>query len=125
MLKYKALVWSTAAVYRIGMLYARTVEALYAIPVPKSITKPDDREQYKASLQMKAQPVEDAAIQAFRKAVAVAHQLRVYNRFTIQAAKRLLKVDPDRYPNPGRTVLRGGHAEPLGGARPYFNEEAR
>ncbi len=124
-LKYKALVWSTAAVYRIGMLYARTVEALYAIPVPRSITKPDDREQYKASLQMKAQPVEEAAIKAFRKAVAVAHQLRVYNRFTIAAAKRLLKVDPDRYPNPGRTVLRGGHREPAGGARPYLNEEAK
>jgi TolA-binding protein len=122
---YKALVWSTAAVYRIGLLYAHTVEALYAIPVPKSITKPEDREQYKASLQMKAQPVEEAAIKAFRKAVAVAHQLRVYNRFTIAAAKRLLKVDPDRYPNPGRTVLRGGHTEPLGGARPYLNEEAR
>jgi len=122
---YKALVWSTAAVYKIGMLYARTVEALYAIPVPRSITKPEDREQYKASLQMKAQPVEDAAIQAFRKAVAVAHQLRVYNRFTIAAAKRLLKVDPDRYPNPGRTVLSGAHTEPLGGARPYLNEEAQ
>lgn len=122
---YKALVWSTAAVYKIGMLYARTVEALYAIPVPKSITKPEDREQYKAALQMKAQPVEDAAIKAFRKAVAVAHQLRVYNRFTIAAAQRLLKVDPDRYPNPGRKVLHGGHREPLGGARPYLNEEAR
>jgi len=121
---YKALVWSTAAVYKIGMLYARTVEALYAIPVPRSITKPEDREQYKASLQMKAQPVEDAAIKAFRRAVAVAHQLRVYNRFTIAAAQRLLKVDPDRYPNPGRTVLRGHHTEPLGGARPYLNEEA-
>lgn len=122
---YKALVWSTAAVYKIGMLYARTVEALYAIPVPKSITKPEDREQYKASLQMKAQPVEDAAIKAFRKAVAVAHRLRVYNRFTIAAAQRLLKVDPDRYPNPGRTVLKGSHDEPLGGARPYLNEEAQ
>ena len=74
---------------------------------------------------MKAQPVEEAAIKAFRKAVAVAHQLRVYNRFTIAAARRLLKVDPDRYPNPGRRVLKGGHDEPLGGARPYFNEEAR
>ncbi len=122
---YKALVWSTAAVFKIGMLYARTVEALYAIPVPRSITKPEDREQYKASLQMKAQPVEDAAIKAFRKAVAVAHQLRVYNRFTIAAAQRLLKVDPDRYPNPGRTVLKGGYQEPLGGARPYLNEEAQ
>jgi tetratricopeptide (TPR) repeat protein len=122
---YKAFVWSTAAVYKIGMLYARTVEALYAIGVPKAITKPEDREQYKASLQMKAQPVEEAAIKAFRKAVAVAHQLRVYNRFTIAAARRLLKVDPDRYPNPGRPVLKGGYDEPLGGARPYFNEEAR
>ncbi|MFH2007254.1 MAG: tetratricopeptide repeat protein [bacterium] len=121
-LPYKALVWSTAAVYKIGMLYARTVEALYAIPVPKSITKPAEREEYKAALQMKAQPVEDAALKAFRKAVAVAHRLRVYNRFTIRAAQRLLKYDPDRFPNPGRKVLEGGHDEPLRGAQPDLSE---
>ena len=123
-LPFKALVWSTAAVYKIGMLYARTVEALYAIPVPKSITKPEDRERYKAVLQEKAQPVEEAAIGAFRQAVAVAHQLRVYNRFTIKAAKRLIKYDPDRFPDPGRSVLRGGHQEPLKGAVLQLTQEA-
>ena len=111
--------------YKIGMLYARTVEALYAIPVPRSITKPAEREEYKAALQMKAQPVEDAALKAFRKAVAVAHRLRVYNRFTIRAAQRLLKYDPDRFPNPGRPVLRGGHDEPLRGAQPDLSEGSR
>ncbi len=119
-LPYKALVWSTAAVYRIGMLFARTVEALYAIPVPRSITKPEAKERYKAMLQQKAQPVEEAALQAFRKAVAVAHRLRVYNRFTQRAAQRLLKLDPDQFPDPGRAVLRGGYQAVPTGARPVL-----
>jgi len=119
-LPFKAVVWSTAAVYKIGMLYARTVEALYGIPVPKSIRSPDERERYKAMLQERAMPVEEAARQAFRKAVAVAHRLRVYNRFTAAAARHLYKLAPESFPDPGRQVLKGGYhrlpvlAHPLG-----------
>lgn len=117
-LPFKAVVWSTAAVYRIGMLYARTVEALYAIPVPRSIRSPDERERYKAMLQERALPVEEAARQAFRKAVAVAHRLRVYNQYTAAAAKRLYTLAPESFPDPGRPVLRGGYVPSLRVARP-------
>lgn len=124
-LTYKAVVWSTAAVYRIGMLYARTVESLYAIPVPKSITDPEEREQYKAMLQERAQPVEEAALSAFRRAVEVAHRLRVYNRFTVAAAERLMKLDPDQFPDPGRLVLKGGYTLEPDVARPALPKGVR
>ncbi|MDX9999687.1 MAG: tetratricopeptide repeat protein [Polyangia bacterium] len=119
-LPYRALVWSTAAVYRIGMLYARTVESLYSIPVPKGMTKPEEIEQYKAVLQERAQPVEEAALGAFRKAVEVAHRLRVYNKYTVAAASRLMKLDPEQYPDPVRPVLLGGYAPEPQLARPIL-----
>jgi TolA-binding protein len=117
--KYTALLgvgvaeYGLAGLYRIGQLYESFSKALYDAPVPKELSE-EEADMYKATLEEKALPLEDKAIQAYQLVLDKATELSVFNEWTVAAQDRsnaLNRVTFPDLPNPGYSLEDGLKAE--------------
>jgi hypothetical protein len=97
LLQYKALDWSIAAFYRIGLLRQVFAQRLYDIPMPKSLTL-EEQDIYLVKIEETAAPIEDEAVKRFEFAYQKARQFRVSNQWTAQILKSLNQYKPSEYP---------------------------
>ncbi len=80
--------YALAAMYRIGELYQHFADMLFAAPVPAGLAE-DEAEIYRAELADQAAPLEDKALQAFRKAMAKAERDSLENEWTARIREAL------------------------------------
>ena len=96
-LKYKALDWSIAAFYRIGLLRQVFAQRLYNIPMPKGLTL-EEQDIYLVKIEETAAPIEDEAVKRFEFAYQKARQFRVSNQWTEKILLSLNQYKPSEYP---------------------------
>ena len=89
--------WASAALFRIGDMYAKFAKAIYEAPLPKSL-KPRELEVYKQELQSLAFPVEDKAVRALSISHEMAMRHKYYSIWSKKTMDMLRKLDPARYP---------------------------
>lgn len=97
LLKYKALDWSIAAFYRIGLLRQVFAQRLYDIPMPKGLTL-EEQDIYLVKIEETAAPIEDEAVKRFEFAYQKARQFRVSNQWTEKILLSLNQYKPSEYP---------------------------
>ncbi len=93
------LEWASAALYRVGEMYAAFASSIYNSPMPRGLNE-EERQIYKQQLQSLAYPIEDKAIQAFEISLQTARKHGYYSRWTLKTLEQLRKLDPNRYPEP-------------------------
>ncbi len=89
--------WASAALFRIGDMYARFAQAIYAAALPKGLS---DRELgvYRQELQSLAFPVEDKALSAFSISYKMARRHSYYSVWSERTVQMLRELDPARFP---------------------------
>lgn len=97
--------YAVAALYRIGEAYAAFADMLYNAPVPKGLSE-EEADIYKVELEGQAAPVEDKALEAFKKAEARGKKNGQENRWTALVRRSLYDK-----PNPVSVVT--ARLEPL------------
>jgi len=86
--------WSQAALTRLGEAYRDFNKGLLEAPMPRGL----DAEQqglYRATLENQALPLEDKAVEAFRKAIETSGRTGFYSEWTLRAQERLREYRPD------------------------------
>jgi tetratricopeptide (TPR) repeat protein len=96
-LEMRAGEWGIAALYMIGESYHEFARALLNSPRPPGLTD-DQYEIYKYGLEDKAYPVQDKAVDAYKRALDKSYELSIYSPFTQLAFKALSKERPNEYP---------------------------
>lgn len=97
LLRYKALDWTIAAFYRIGLLRQLFAASLYAVPMPSNLT-PEEEDIYTTQIEEIAIPIEDEAVQRFEAAYEKAREFRIANEWTRKILLSLNKYKPAQYP---------------------------
>jgi len=90
--------WGIAALYRIGTIYGNFADALRAAPCPKKLDQ-DQCTIYTFTLQDKAYPLVDKAVDAFTQARQKSYELGVYSDYTVKALEELSHLRPEEYPS--------------------------
>jgi len=92
--------WSAAASFLIGEMAIDFRDALRALPIPDELQGDQDaQDEYTAWLEDELiYPAEDQAIKGFEFALNLAHQLKVYNRWSRQSAARMSELVPTSFP---------------------------
>ncbi len=85
------------ALYKIGMAFQKFASALFSAPVPKHL-KPEEVELYVSELEKRARPIEEKAVDAFKKAVEKSFSLGILTPFTRLAYEQLSQYRPAQYP---------------------------
>jgi hypothetical protein len=89
--------WASAALYRIGDMYAQFAAAIYQAPQPKGLNQ-RELEVYKQELQSLAFPIEDKALSAF----TISHQMALkhgyFSTWSQKTIGMLRKLDPGKFP---------------------------
>ena len=98
--------WSEAAFERIGEAYRNFNKGLLDAPMPRGLD-PEQQELYRSTLESQALPLEDKAVEAFAKAIAISRSTGVYSEWVIKAQDLLREYQPDAYGD----VHRPGFAE--------------
>ena len=88
--------WSAAALTRIGQAHRSFNKGLLDAPMPRGLN-PDEQDLYRQALESKALPLEDKAIEAFRKAIETGERSGVYTEWAIAAQDALRELQPDAY----------------------------
>ena len=88
--------WSAAALTRIGQAHQSFNRGLLDAPAPRGLN-PDEQDLYRQALATKAAPLEDKAVEAFRKAVETGEKSGVYTEWAIAAQEALRELQPDSY----------------------------
>jgi tetratricopeptide (TPR) repeat protein len=96
-LNLKQGVWGIAALYRIGSLYADFADKLKTAPCPKKLNE-DQCMIYQFSLEDKAYPLIDKAVDAFTKAREKSYELGLYTDYTVKSLEALSTLRPEEYP---------------------------
>lgn len=91
------LEWASAALYRVGDMYAGFARSIYQAPLPRNLS-PRENDIYRQQIQALAFPVEDKALRAFEISLQTARQHGYYSRWTIETMRQLSRLDPNRYP---------------------------
>ncbi len=89
--------WASAALYRIGDMYARFAQAIYKAPMPKGLS-PAELEVYRNELQSLAFPIEDKAQSAFNISHSMALKHAYFSQWSKKTLEQLRKLDPGQYP---------------------------
>lgn len=97
--------YAVAALYRIGEAYATFADMLYNAPVPKGLSE-EEADIYKVELEGQAAPVEDKAVEAFKKAEARGKKNGTENRWTALVRRSL-------YDKPNPVAVVTARLEPL------------
>jgi TolA-binding protein len=96
---YKDPDWSIAALVRVGQINQDLADAMLEAPVPAGLT-PEQADIYIQELQKQALPLEETALNFYRKSIAVSSNKGLYNEWTIKAQELLRKYEPSKYPEP-------------------------
>lgn len=94
---YKAFEWTFAAYFRVGSIYAEFANTLYDAPVPSALSD-DDRDLYQMELEDVGVRYEDIAVDRFETTVKKAAELKVKNKWTELARRRVNQYKPADYP---------------------------
>ena len=86
--------WSEAAFTRIGEAYRDFNKGLLDAPLPRGLDA-EQEELYRSTLSAQALPLEDKAVEAFRKAVEVSEKSGVYSEWTLRAQDFLREYQPE------------------------------
>ncbi len=89
--------WSVAALVRIGQISQKLSQAMYDAPVPRGLTM-DQQDIYVQELQSQALPLEEKAMNFYRRAISVSNTKGIYNKWTIKAQEQLKSYQPSSYP---------------------------
>ena len=89
--------WGIAALYRIGTLYGNFADRLRGAECPTKLTE-DQCEIYKFTLEDKAYPIVDKAVEAFSKAREKSYELELYTKYTEDTLTELSRLRPEEYP---------------------------
>jgi len=92
-----SLEWASAALYRIGDMYAQFARAIYDAPLPSGLSEKES-EIYREQLQSLAFPIEEKARQALEVSFQMALKHGYHSRWTVSTLERLQELDPGRYP---------------------------
>jgi tetratricopeptide (TPR) repeat protein len=85
--------YGIAALTRIGQSYLDMAENILSSPDPRGLNA-EQLELYRGELQNLASPLEQKAEEAFVKALAKAHELSIYNKWTLLAQQKIDKLHP-------------------------------
>ncbi len=85
--------YGIAALTRIGQGYLDMAENILSSPDPRGLNA-EQLELYRGELQNLASPLEQRAEEAFVKALAKAHELSIYNKWTLLAQQKIDKLHP-------------------------------
>ncbi len=91
--------WEMAAAARAGDMQVEFMQSLYDAPLPPAFK--DDQELidiYRTSMDEKAQPFREVAVNLFEHCLAVSTQVRWFNENSIRCETELNKLDPRKYP---------------------------
>ena len=88
--------WSAAALARIGQAHRSFNRGLLEAPMPRGLDA-DERDLYRQALESRALPLEDKAVEAFRKAIETGERSGVYTEWAIAAQDALRELQPDAY----------------------------
>jgi TolA-binding protein len=86
--------WSQAALTRLGEAYRDFNKGLLDAPAPRGLDA-EQRELYRSTLESQALPLEDKAVDAFRKAIETSGRTGAYSEWTLRAQDRLREYRPD------------------------------
>ncbi|MFL5311488.1 MAG: tetratricopeptide repeat protein [Myxococcales bacterium] len=86
--------WSQAALTRLGEAYRDFNKGLLQAPTPRGLDA-EQRELYRTTLENQALPLEDKAVEAFRKAIETSGRTGSYSEWTLRAQDRLREYRPD------------------------------
>jgi tetratricopeptide (TPR) repeat protein len=103
-LDYKAGGWSAGALFKIGLLYYEFKEELLNVPLPEGLDY-ETESMYLAILEEIARPVEEKSLRAFEKALSLAHQEKVYNKWSKLCGEYAVKVNQDTFPVSGDELV--------------------
>jgi len=109
-LDYKSGGWSAGALYKIGLLYFEFARELYDVPIPEDLP-PEIEIEYTAILDEISRPVFEKSRVAFEKALTLAHEEKVYNRFSKACGEYAMKVNPDTFPVAGDDQVHAVHTK--------------
>ncbi len=98
--KYKRPDWIVASLYRVGYIDERFSAALTEAPVPAELKRLGDEyvAQYQDTLSQASIPIDERAMDAYRKAIETARELRIANEWTRRILESLDKYDHKSYP---------------------------
>lgn len=99
-LDYKEPQWNAAALFRNGLLYYEFRDMLLEAPLPEDLPY-EIEDQYRATLEDTAKPIEEKALTAFGIALDLAHKQKVYNDWSRKSAEFASKINPDEFPVDG------------------------
>ncbi|HOX44606.1 MAG TPA: tetratricopeptide repeat protein [Myxococcota bacterium] len=91
------LEWASAALFRIGDMYARFAQAIYQAPMPAGLSA-EEAEVYRQELQSLAFPIEDKALSAFSLSAETARKHDYTSQWTFRTIEMLRKLDPGKWP---------------------------
>jgi cellulose synthase operon protein C len=98
--KYKRPDWVVAALYRAGYLDERFAAALNEAPIPPEIRKAGEEyvAQYQDQLAQLSVPIDERALDAYKKALQTARDLKIANEWTRRILESLDKYDHKSFP---------------------------
>jgi TolA-binding protein len=88
--------WSEAAFARIGEAYRNFNKGLLDAPTPRGLDA-EQQDLYRSTLESQALPLEDKAVEAFSKAIAISRSTGVYSEWVVKAQDLLREYQPDAY----------------------------
>ncbi len=103
--------WAIAALYRIGAQFQNFANTIRNSPVPKRLNY-DQKEIYKGLLEDRATLVENKAVDAYKKALAVALKANWFNKYSKKAEIQLAKLRPRQYRKPSELRAEPDHLSP-------------
>jgi len=89
--------WASAALFRIGDMYAQFASAILKAPLPKGLNQ-RELEVYRQELQSLAFPIEDKASSAFSISYAMSQKHAYFSIWSQRTIEMLRKLDPATYP---------------------------
>lgn len=93
-LNYKDPFWSSAALHKLGEAFQHFAESLFQAPVPADLDE-EEAEIYRMELEEQAFPVEEKAMQAWRRNLDLADRLGIRNVWVAQSRERLIRLYPE------------------------------
>ena len=91
--------WEIAAAARVGDMKVEFMQSLYDAPVPPDIAQDVELKTiYQQSLDEKAQPYRDGAVNAYQHCIVVATKVRWFSDDSVRCEARLNKLDPRQFP---------------------------
>lgn len=106
--EFKSHGWTVAAATRVGLLYHRFRDKLFNVPMPPGLSE-EEQDTYRFLLDDKAFPLEEKAIEAYVRALQLAKENQVYNKWGARAARELASINPETFPITGEDGVRFSH----------------